>query len=114
MSNKQPAPRRGLGRGLGSLIPTGPPEQPSARRDEMDRAASPGESLARYQGSHAAPISSATPPGGAPLTGLSSDIAEAPAATLVEERPADVSGAYFAELPTASITANARQPRQAF
>jgi ParB family chromosome partitioning protein len=38
--------------------------------------------------------------------------------TLVEERPetrpAEVAGAYFAELPTASITANARQPRQAF
>jgi ParB family chromosome partitioning protein len=108
MSNKQPAPRRGLGRGLGSLIPMGPPEQPSARRDEMGDSVPVGG----YQGSHAAPPLRVTPPGGAP----SAMSTEPPAstATLVEERPAEVAGAYFAELPTSSITANARQPRQAF
>jgi ParB family chromosome partitioning protein len=35
-------------------------------------------------------------------------------ATLVEERPAEVSGAYFAELPVTAIVPNARQPRQDF
>ena len=35
-------------------------------------------------------------------------------ATLDEERPAEVAGAYFAELPVASILPNARQPRQDF
>jgi ParB family chromosome partitioning protein len=35
-------------------------------------------------------------------------------ATLLQERPAEVAGAYFAELPVSSITPNARQPRQDF
>ncbi len=35
-------------------------------------------------------------------------------ATLLEERPAEVAGAYFAELPVSSISPNARQPRQDF
>ncbi len=112
MSNKQPAPRRGLGRGLGSLIPTGPPEQARSRADEMD-AASNGS----YVGAHAADS--------APATGSISRSAPVPTdgaalengagtATLVEERPAEVAGAYFAELPASSITPNARQPRQDF
>ena len=102
MSNKT-TPRRGLGRGLGSLIPTGPPEQPVARQDEMDASAPAGG----YVGAHAAsPDATAEVPGSR---------VDAPAtATLVAERPAEVAGAYFAELPASQITPNARQPRQAF
>ena len=66
-------PRRGLGRGLGSLIPTGPrpDEEPAAG----DRETSPTQ-----------------PPATPELLG----------------------GAYFAELPLASITPNPVQPRQVF
>ncbi len=60
--------RRGLGRGLGSLIPTQP---------EAEEAAA-----AHADGNGA--------------------------------QPEAVAGAYFAELPIASITPNARQPRQVF
>jgi ParB family chromosome partitioning protein len=108
---KQPTPRRGLGRGLGSLIPTGPPEQPGARRDEMD-AATPA---AGYVGSHAAPEPGAAASAVA-LESRPETIAEGHAgrATAVAERPAQVAGAYFAELPVSSIAPNARQPRQVF
>ncbi len=74
--NAKSTPRRGLGRGLGSLIPTAPPEQAGARDEEM----------------------------GARPSGSSSDGAA----------PAQVAGAYFAELPITAITPNARQPRQVF
>src|ERR1700712_951765 len=107
MSNKQPAARRGLGRGLGSLIPTGPPVQPGARPDETD----PAVLASDYVGSHAAPTATSAA-GGA----MAVDAREQPAgrAPLLEGPPGEVAGAYFAELPAASITPNARQPRQAF
>jgi ParB family chromosome partitioning protein len=101
MKDKQPAPRRGLGRGLGSLIPTGPPVQPGARPGEMDASG--------YVGSHAA-----SPAAAADLAGVSGEAASVGTATLVEERGPEVAGAYFAELPASSITPNARQPRKAF
>ncbi len=103
----KPATRRGLGRGLGSLIPTGPPEQAHARDEEMDHPRA-GE----YVGAHAAPRD-ATPRG--PFAAeVDQGSNGSGTATMVEERPAEVSGAYFAELPTVAITPNARQPRQAF
>ncbi|MCZ4499458.1 MAG: ParB/RepB/Spo0J family partition protein [Marmoricola sp.] len=64
--------RRGLGRGLGSLIPT-----------------------------QAEAIDSADGPPATPLTAT-------------DGTPLLVAGAYFAELPIASITPNAKQPRQVF
>ena len=102
--------RKGLGRGLGSLIPTAPPEQAGPRTEEIGSfAGSP-----QAQGRHAAGPAESN--GG----GL---------ATLTEERPAppadaapvaadalanEVAGAYFAELPVGAITPNPRQPRQVF
>jgi ParB family transcriptional regulator, chromosome partitioning protein len=79
------APRRGLGRGLGSLIPTAP-TQP---------AASPTEA--------AAPEGS----GGSTST-------EATSITPAEVAGGTVAGAYFAELPIAQVRPNHRQPRQVF
>ena len=121
MNAKHPAPRRGLGRGLGSLIPTAPPEQPGVRREEMD----PSSGAGHYVGSHSAASVAAPPadprvsPPASPSTGPTSQNGAGPGSaaagsTLVDEGPAPVAGAYFAELPTASITPNARQPRQAF
>lgn len=83
--------RKGLGRGLGSLIPTSPPQQAAAPVEEA---------VASSTGRHSADA----PPNGAPSTATSERSAP----------PAEVAGAYFADLPVASITPNPRQPRQVF
>jgi ParB family chromosome partitioning protein len=82
--------RRGLGRGLGALIPTAPPPPIS---DEPDAASEPdltggGHGTSGHPG-----------PNGVGVPG--------PALEPVE-------GAHFAELPVRSITANPRQPRTHF
>jgi len=83
-------PRRGLGRGLGSLIPTGPSKtavlEPPTPADSESAAASP--------------------------PGVASSETSAPASP--QEELAAVEGAYFAELPPTAITPNPRQPRTAF
>ena len=88
-------PRRGLGRGLGSLIPTAPPTGPAA--EESISAPTP----------IAAPDGAATP--NAPNAPDGSD---GPG----REQPqlAPVAGAHFAELPVSAITPNAVQPREVF
>ncbi|KRE94156.1 chromosome partitioning protein ParB [Nocardioides sp. Soil774] len=81
-------PRRGLGRGLGSLIPTAP-SQPETRAEG------------------AAPTSGAN--GTAPTS------AEGGASTTNGAvAGGTVAGAYFAELPISQVRPNARQPRQVF
>ncbi len=84
-----PSPTRGgLGRGLGSLIPTAPTPAPLAPADA-------GESTS-VTGKHSATmISHRPPPTPAP-------------------RPETVAGAHFAEIPVDSISPNARQPREVF
>ncbi|GAA1477431.1 ParB/RepB/Spo0J family partition protein [Nocardioides aestuarii] len=77
--------RRGLGRGLGSLIPTAPREDAAAEQAS-------GEDPAGFTGNIAP--SSGTP--AAPAT------------------PELVGGSYFTELPPTSIQPNAVQPRQVF
>ena len=88
--------RRGLGRGLGSLIPTAPLAAPVAESAPDQASAATGSSGA------SAAEAAGTPAG----PGASAARAEQP---LVE-----VDGAYFAELPIASIVPNAVQPRQVF
>jgi len=112
MNHKQPTQRRGLGRGLGALIPTGPPEQAGPRAEEQDANTASGA----YVGAHSAvesavqsAIDSADPAAESGLNG-----AGGATATLLEERPAEVAGAYFAELPVSLISPNVRQPRQDF
>ncbi len=108
MNHKQPTQRRGLGRGLGSLIPTGPPEQAGPRAEEQDSAA--------YVGAHSAVSSAVQSATDSAETGAEAGLngSGSATATLLEERPAEVAGAYFAELPVSSISPNARQPRQDF
>lgn len=86
----KPAPRRGLGRGLGSLIPTAP-----VVNDEVRHADS---------GAGSTNSASVDPRSTQPTNG--SQIADS---ALVP-----VDGAYFAEIPVASIRPNAVNPRQAF
>jgi ParB family transcriptional regulator, chromosome partitioning protein len=87
-ANTTTTPRRGLGRGLGSLIPTAAPVSPP--EEEGDR---PGRHSAAALGGVDAPVISDLSPSEEPETGP---------------------GAYFAELPVGSISANPRQPRQVF
>ncbi len=114
--NQNHPPRRGLGRGLGSLIPTAPP-QPGARADEMD-AAAPAQP---YAGSHVAGESAGATAGATNGHGAEASAGHqsgAGTSTMTEDRPQDaaaaVVGAYFAELPVLSISPNARQPREVF
>ncbi len=87
--------RRGLGRGLGALIPTAP-----AEGDRSEQAAS-GVSAA---------FSTVTVPAG---DGTQSSDATGETAG-GEVAAGTVAGAYFAELPLTAIVPNARQPRQVF
>ena len=83
-------PRRGLGRGLGSLIPTAP-SQPAPTADD----GAPVASGASTNGGAPRPQGTGTEDGAAVAGGV-------------------VAGAYFAELPITQVRPNARQPRQVF
>lgn len=86
MSKQQ---KRGLGRGLGSLIPTAPePVAAPTGDDTVSRETTGADRVADVRQSNAS-------------AGSTTDLAP-------------VDGAYFAELPVTSITPNARQPRQVF
>jgi ParB family transcriptional regulator, chromosome partitioning protein len=83
--------RRGLGRGLGSLIPTSP-----HREADVPAGGSPSApDSAPDSASGGPPGSVAAPPSGGPT-------------------PNEVSGAYFAELPVDAIRPNHAQPREVF
>ncbi len=90
MTANRPAARRGLGRGLGSLIPTGP----AVNSDAQDADFSAG-----------APNSEGADP---------SPAAPAPGPQIEDSVLNPVTGAYFAEIPVAEITPNAVNPRQVF
>lgn len=86
----KPPVRRGLGRGLGSLIPT----TPSVNDDVRDADLSAG-----------APASHPVAPG---------STAHAGGPQIADSALAPVAGAYFTELPVTRIRANHAQPRQVF
>jgi len=96
MTTTPKPPRRGLGRGLGSLIPTAPPETSERTGWAGGSVSSPSTpdgsttSTTRSVDGHPAPVDGAVPTAGT------------------------VAGAYFAELPIAHVRPNARQPRQVF
>jgi ParB family chromosome partitioning protein len=82
--------RRGLGRGLGALIPTAP-------------------------GKGEAPTATGPSPVDVLIPGRSSDDSAASGGpTAATVAPAEVAGAHFAEVPLDSITPNPRQPREVF
>jgi ParB family transcriptional regulator, chromosome partitioning protein len=114
MNDRLP-PRRGLGRGLGSLIPTGP--APS-QTNETDRAA-PGavDVLPTSRPSGSGPDVAGPDPRDADWIGRVAEPTEATEPSRPDDSGpelAAVDGAYFAELPVTSITPNPRQPRQVF
>ncbi|MFE7457762.1 ParB/RepB/Spo0J family partition protein [Streptomyces sp. NPDC057554] len=91
--------RRGLGRGLGALIPAAPQEKQVS-------APGGGPVLTTERGVAAAKVT-ALP---------SSPVVPEPTSAPEDraEQEAGTSGAYFAELPLESITPNPRQPREVF
>ena len=93
---KAPA-KRGLGRGLGALIPT---EPGSAVRPPI----APLPPKARKDAKSEKPAQPAPPTTAAPAT----------TATVASTRASDDIGATYAELPIDSITPNPRQPRAVF
>ncbi|WP_300640170.1 ParB/RepB/Spo0J family partition protein [Nocardioides sp.] len=100
--NARPAPRRGLGRGLGSLIPTAPPEATAA-------TSAPGSAA---DGNAGAGDPGAPGAGAVPADRTGSDAPSGDAADAVDLAPVD--GAYFAEVPIGQIVPNAVQPRHVF
>jgi ParB family transcriptional regulator, chromosome partitioning protein len=138
---QRPQPRRGLGRGLGSLIPTAPP-----RPEPVEGHDSPGRHSSGAADAPAGGVDGVDQPGaraggvdgvdqpGARAGGLDGvdqphsdlDRLDQPDAGGLDgldhphERGLDqpaldpVHGAYFAELPVAGIRPNPRQPRQVF
>jgi ParB family chromosome partitioning protein len=101
--------KRGLGRGLGALIPTAPSKDAPAPRSHgpspvdvliPERVATLSEEAAND-----VPV---TPGAGAPA------VPDPPEQTSQAQAPAPIDGVYFAELALASITPNPRQPREVF
>lgn len=117
-------PRGGLGRGLGALIPTGPPAGSSVVTQEPPPAAppqivppspapaAPQPDVAQddWSAAELAPAVASAPPAEA--------VAPADQSAGLTEWPSDelapVPGARFAELPVSAIEPNARQPRSVF
>ncbi|TYL55280.1 ParB/RepB/Spo0J family partition protein [Nocardioides sp. BGMRC 2183] len=94
-------PRRGLGRGLGSLIPSAPTEAESAPIEGANvKAVTQDADIAAR-----APASGSADPG-------SNGSAGGPQIADSDLKPVD--GAYFAEIPVGDISPNAVNPRQVF
>ncbi|MEU6661641.1 ParB/RepB/Spo0J family partition protein [Streptomyces sp. NPDC046821] len=100
--------RRGLGRGLGALIPAAPtPEKAAPATVAGGASGSPSAVpvLTAERGVAAAKVASLPQPPVSRETELVGGSAAA---------PESVAGAYFAELPIDAITPNPRQPREVF
>ncbi|GHI06428.1 chromosome partitioning protein ParB [Streptomyces cellostaticus] len=100
--------RRGLGRGLGALIPAAPTEKnpvPAAMGSGASTSPAAVPVLTTDRGVAAAKVATLPPV---------SHETEEPATAPVAEVPAPPMGAHFAELPLDSITPNPRQPREVF
>ena len=100
--------RRGLGRGLGALIPAAPTEKtPAPAAIGGAGSASPAAVpvLTSDRGVAAAKVATLPPV---------SHETEEPSVNGYAETPAPPMGAHFAELPLDSITPNPRQPREVF
>ncbi|MGW0118868.1 ParB/RepB/Spo0J family partition protein [Streptomyces sp. NPDC003327] len=101
--------RRGLGRGLGALIPAAPQERQTPAVGLGTGAPVPGAgSVSGDRGVAAAKLATLPQSASAP----EASAAWPPSGTAVE--PQAPEGAYFAELPLDAIAPNARQPREVF
>ena len=113
---QKPQQRRGLGRGLGSLIPTAPrPEEAAGTAAPVatdGATASPGAPRAAdWIGAPGSSADGDRAEGSPPET---TDAGTTDSGTTDSDGLRPVEGAYFAELPVTSIVPNPRQPRQVF
>ncbi|MFD4026040.1 ParB/RepB/Spo0J family partition protein [Streptomyces sp. NPDC058576] len=97
--------RRGLGRGLGALIPAAPQEKQVPAPGGASSSGT-GPVLTAERGVAAAKVTAL------PAAPVVPEPASAPEDR--SEQDAGTSGAYFAELPIGMITPNPRQPREVF
>ncbi|MDX2703115.1 ParB/RepB/Spo0J family partition protein [Streptomyces sp. PA03-6a] len=105
--------RRGLGRGLGALIPAAPNGADAAAATAVATAANAAPVLAPERGVAVAKVAALVEQQGREGTAaipVSRETSEAIAA----QEPPMVAGAYFAELPLDAIIPNPRQPREVF
>ncbi|MFE3328688.1 ParB/RepB/Spo0J family partition protein [Streptomyces sp. NPDC059176] len=100
--------RRGLGRGLGALIPAAPQEKPGLSEGSGPAAAGSGPVLTADRGVAAAKVTS-LPAGAMPPEPRAPE--PEPEVAAAVSSPA---GAHFAEVPLDAITPNPRQPREVF
>ncbi|MFI1174032.1 ParB/RepB/Spo0J family partition protein [Streptomyces melanogenes] len=101
--------RRGLGRGLGALIPAAPQEKPAPSMGTASTSPAAVPVLTAERGVAAAKVATLATPSVSRETSVPVQAPEPTAPQL--KAPA---GAYFAELPLDSITPNPRQPREVF
>ncbi|MEU9195108.1 ParB/RepB/Spo0J family partition protein [Streptomyces hundungensis] len=99
--------RRGLGRGLGALIPSAAQEKPGSTVGTASTSPSSVPVLTAERGVAAAKVTTL------PAASVPRETAPAPEPEAVPE-PVGAAGAFFAELPIDSITPNPRQPREVF
>ncbi len=120
MTQHRPGQRRGLGRGLGSLIPTAPVThaEPSDAPGNAAHVVAPDSAVATGNGATSPTSNGALPAEGNQAmagNGAAGDAGgPAPEDLVVPEGLAPVDGAYFAEVDVTSISPNPRQPRQVF
>lgn len=99
------APRRGLGRGLGSLIPTAPPAAAPTP------GSAPATDVVVNPDAQNSDLSAGAPPSGSADLGSTGPV---PGAQIEDSGLAPVEGAFFAELPVDQIRPNAVNPRTVF
>ncbi|MET3982311.1 ParB/RepB/Spo0J family partition protein [Streptomyces sp. PvR034] len=104
--------RRGLGRGLGALIPAAPQERTPAAVGAGSTSPSAVPLLPSERGIAAAKLASLAQADVSRETERAAAVAEPETTGLLEATP--VAGATFAELPMDTITPNPRQPRDVF
>lgn len=112
-------PKRGLGRGLGALIPNAPyPSRHVARATTSATEAPPvvGQRVATQAGEQAASVTAVSVTPTSALTPAQPTAAQlgAPEVTTAQRTPTDFAGAYFTELPVQALRPNPRQPRTVF
>ncbi|MEV5548123.1 ParB/RepB/Spo0J family partition protein [Streptomyces sp. NPDC052309] len=100
--------RRGLGRGLGALIPAAPTEKTVASAALGNAGAASPAAVPLPSGDRGVAAAKVA------TLGSVSRETEAANASGVEGSPAAPMGAYFAEIPLGDITPNPRQPREIF
>ncbi|MBX9424134.1 ParB/RepB/Spo0J family partition protein [Streptomyces lateritius] len=102
--------RRGLGRGLGALIPAAPQERQTPTAGVGAGVASPGVAPAPPSGRGVAAAKLAT----LPQSAQSPESTPSWNAVEAVSRPEPPAGAYFTELPLDAIVPNRHQPREIF